>query len=96
MKGLGGVWIGMFAPKGTPRPIINKLADNFKKMTQDKRAIAGIKAMGADFDYLPDPRNSKRHGGRNTTATRNWPRSYQKIRRRGRAPREAICRTSGT
>jgi tripartite-type tricarboxylate transporter receptor subunit TctC len=51
MKGLGGVWIGMFAPKGTPRPIINKLADNFKKMLQDKRAIAGIKAMGADFDY---------------------------------------------
>jgi len=51
MKGLGGVWIGMFAPKGTPRPIINKLADNFKRMLQDKRAIAGIKAMGADFDY---------------------------------------------
>lgn len=51
MKGLGGVWIGMFAPNGTPRPIINKLADGLKKMTQDKRAIAGIKAMGADFDF---------------------------------------------
>ena len=41
----------MFAPNGTPRPIINKLAEGFKKMIQDKRAIAGIKAMGADFDY---------------------------------------------
>lgn len=51
MKGLGGVWIGIFAPNGTPRPIINKLADGLKKMTEDKRAIAGVKAMGADFDY---------------------------------------------
>jgi tripartite-type tricarboxylate transporter receptor subunit TctC len=51
MKGLGGVWIGMFAPNGTPRPIINKLAEGLKKMIQDKRAIAGIKAMGAEFDY---------------------------------------------
>jgi len=51
MKGLGGVWIGMFAPKGTPRPVINKIADSLKKMLQDKKAIAGIKAMGAEFDY---------------------------------------------
>lgn len=51
MKGLGGVWIGMFAPKGTPQPVINKIADNLKKMIQDKRAIAGIKAMGAEFDF---------------------------------------------
>lgn len=51
MKGLGGVWIGIFAPKGTPRPVINKLSEGFKKMIQDKKAIAGIKAMGAEFDY---------------------------------------------
>lgn len=55
MKGLGGVWIGMFAPKGTPRPIIDKLAAGFKRMTENKKAIAAVQAMGAEFDYLgPD------------------------------------------
>jgi tripartite-type tricarboxylate transporter receptor subunit TctC len=55
MKGLGSVWIGVFAPKGTPRPIIDKLAAGFKKMTENQKAIAAVKAMGADFTYLgPD------------------------------------------
>ena len=31
--GLEGVWMGIVAPKGTPRPIVEKLADGFKKMT---------------------------------------------------------------
>jgi tripartite-type tricarboxylate transporter receptor subunit TctC len=52
MKGLGGLWLGIMAPKGTPRPIIDKLAEGFKKMTEDKRAIAGLKAMGEEFGYL--------------------------------------------
>jgi tripartite-type tricarboxylate transporter receptor subunit TctC len=55
MKGLGSVWIGIFAPKGTPRPIIDKLASTFKNMTENKKAIAAVKAMGAEFTYLgPD------------------------------------------
>jgi hypothetical protein len=29
-------WRGILAPKGTPRPIIDKLAMAFKKMTEDK------------------------------------------------------------
>ena len=51
MKGLGSVWIGIMAPKGTPKPIINKLAEGFKKMTQDQRAIAAMKNIGAEFVY---------------------------------------------
>jgi tripartite-type tricarboxylate transporter receptor subunit TctC len=55
MKGLGTSWKAFFVPKGTPRPIIDKLAEGFKKMTGDKRAIAGLKRMGDDFDFLgPD------------------------------------------
>jgi len=55
MKGLGASWKAFFAPKGTPRPVIDKLAGGFKKMTHDKRAVAGLRKMGDDFDFLgPD------------------------------------------
>jgi len=52
MKGLGSNWNGFFAPNGTPKPVIDKLADGLKKITQDKRAISALKAMGSDFAYL--------------------------------------------
>jgi tripartite-type tricarboxylate transporter receptor subunit TctC len=51
MKGLGGVWVGIFAPKGTPRPIIDKLSLGFKKMTENKQAIEGLKKLGNNFTY---------------------------------------------
>jgi tripartite-type tricarboxylate transporter receptor subunit TctC len=55
LKGLGSSWVGVAAPKGTPRPIIDKLAMAFKKTTEDKRAIEGLKKMGETFGYLgPD------------------------------------------
>jgi tripartite-type tricarboxylate transporter receptor subunit TctC len=47
----GGVWKGMMAPKGTPRPIIDKLAAGFKQMTENKQAIASLKQLGDDFSY---------------------------------------------
>ena len=51
----GGIWKGVMAPKGTPPPIIDKLASGFKKMTENKQAIASLKQLGDDFSYLgPD------------------------------------------
>ena len=46
MKGLGGVWIGIFAPKGTPRPMINKLADSFKKMLKTSGRLPASRRWG--------------------------------------------------
>jgi tripartite-type tricarboxylate transporter receptor subunit TctC len=55
MKGLGTSWMAFFAPKGTPRPIIDRLANGFKKMTEKQQAITALEAMGNDFAYLgPD------------------------------------------
>jgi len=55
MKGLASGWYGYFAPKKTPRPIIDKMAEAFKKITQDERAIKGMVPLGIDFYYLgPD------------------------------------------
>jgi tripartite-type tricarboxylate transporter receptor subunit TctC len=46
------LWKGIMAPKATPRPIVDKLAQAFKKMTEDKSATAMIKKLGDDFHYL--------------------------------------------
>ena len=49
------LWRGVLAPKGTPRPIIEKLATAIKKTTEDKAFIAAIKQLGDDPGYLgPD------------------------------------------
>jgi tripartite-type tricarboxylate transporter receptor subunit TctC len=49
------LWRGMLAPKGTPRPVVEKLADACKKMTQDKTVQAMINSFGDRIQYLgPD------------------------------------------
>lgn len=49
------LWRGVLAPKGTPRPIVEKLAVAFKQMTEDKSFRALIKQLGDDVNYLgPD------------------------------------------
>ncbi|HEX2215750.1 MAG TPA: tripartite tricarboxylate transporter substrate binding protein [Xanthobacteraceae bacterium] len=49
------LWRAILAPKDTPRPVINKLADACKKMVEDKSVIAMIKKLGDEVQYLgPD------------------------------------------
>ena len=49
------MWRGVLAPKATPRPIIDKLALAFKKMTDDKTVIDMLKKFGDGPNFLgPD------------------------------------------
>jgi tripartite-type tricarboxylate transporter receptor subunit TctC len=49
------MWRGILAPKATPRPVIDRLAGAFKKMTEDKSVISMLKGMGDTPNYLgPD------------------------------------------
>lgn len=49
------MWQGASVPKSTPRPVIDKLAMAFKKMTEDKSVIAMIEKFGDEIQYLgPD------------------------------------------
>lgn len=53
--GIEGVWMGIAAPKGTPRPIVEKLAAGFKKMTENKQVIENYAKLGNEFTFLgPD------------------------------------------
>ena len=46
------IWRGVLAPRGTPRPIVEKLSAAFKQMTEDKSFQAMIKQMGDDVNFL--------------------------------------------
>lgn len=57
--GLDGNWQGILAPKGTPKPVIEKLAAGFKKMTENKQAIAGMAQLSEEFSYMGPAEFSK-------------------------------------
>ncbi len=52
-KGYAGfdTWTGIVAPKGTPKEIINILADAFKKSLQESQVIADFKKAGTEPSY---------------------------------------------
>lgn len=53
--GLEGLWKGVMAPKGTPRPVIEKLASFFKKITENKQVVESLGKLGDEFNYMgPD------------------------------------------
>ena len=55
INSLGCAWRGILVPKGTPRPIIDKLAVAFKKMAEDKTVKRIFKKFGEKTHYLgPD------------------------------------------
>ena len=43
------IWAGMFAPKGTPRPIIDKLAAALDKTLDDPRVAAKLAELGGSI-----------------------------------------------
>ncbi len=48
-------WRGITAPKGTPRPVINKLGGVLRKMTEDASIKALMQRTGLNINYLgPD------------------------------------------
>jgi len=57
-------WRGIMAPKGTPRPIVEKLALAFKKMTEDKSVIDTIKEQLGDEMHYKSPEEFAKYADR--------------------------------
>jgi tripartite-type tricarboxylate transporter receptor subunit TctC len=48
-------WVGMFAPKGTPTPIINTLRDGFDKAAHSKQFLDTLENLGQELAYMDQP-----------------------------------------
>jgi tripartite-type tricarboxylate transporter receptor subunit TctC len=46
------LWVGMFAPKGTPEPIVTTLRDASRKAAADEKFAQAMKNLGQDVAYL--------------------------------------------
>jgi tripartite-type tricarboxylate transporter receptor subunit TctC len=53
------LWVGLFAPKGTPAPIIAKLRDVSSKAAHTDTFKAAMTNLGQELDYLDQPEFAK-------------------------------------
>jgi tripartite-type tricarboxylate transporter receptor subunit TctC len=49
------LWVGMFAPKGTPEQVITAMRDASKKAAADPKFVEAMKNLGQDVAYLDQP-----------------------------------------
>lgn len=54
-----GVWVGYFLPKGTPKPIVDKLASVFEKAINNPTVKKNLENSGQVLDYQDSPTFSK-------------------------------------
>jgi len=54
-----GVWVGYFLPKGTPKPVVDKLASAFEKAIKNPAVKKGLEDIGQVLDYLDSPAFTK-------------------------------------
>ena len=48
-------WVGIFAPKGTPTPIINTLREGMKKAAHSKEFLDTLEKLGQELAYMDQP-----------------------------------------
>jgi tripartite-type tricarboxylate transporter receptor subunit TctC len=53
------IWAGLFAPKGTPEPVVNKLRDAMRQAMKDPEVVKIFENAGSDPAYLDAPEFSK-------------------------------------
>jgi tripartite-type tricarboxylate transporter receptor subunit TctC len=49
------LWVGMFAPKGTPDPVVAALRDASRKAAADEKFVDAMRNIGQDVAYLDQP-----------------------------------------
>ena len=52
-------WVGLFAPKGTPTPIVAKLRDGINKAAHSKQFLDTLDNLGQELAYMDQPEFAK-------------------------------------
>jgi len=52
-------WVGLFAPKGTPAPIITTLRDGLNKAAHSKQFLDTLENLGQELAYMDQPEFTK-------------------------------------
>jgi tripartite-type tricarboxylate transporter receptor subunit TctC len=52
-------WVGIFAPKGTPAPIVNTLREGIDKAAHSKQFLDAIGNLGQELAYMDQPEFAK-------------------------------------
>ena len=52
-------WVGIFAPKGTPAPIVNTLRDGLNKAAHNKAFLDTLENLGQELAYMDQPEFAK-------------------------------------
>ena len=52
-------WVGIFAPKGTPAPIVSTLRDGLKKAAHSKAFLDTLENLGQELAYMDQPEFAK-------------------------------------
>lgn len=52
-------WVGIFAPKGTPAPIVNTLRDGLNKAAHSKAFLDTLENLGQELAYMDQPEFAK-------------------------------------
>jgi tripartite-type tricarboxylate transporter receptor subunit TctC len=53
------LWVGLFAPKGTPTNVVTYLRTNVGKAAHDEKFVTAMANLGQDVDYLDAPEFAK-------------------------------------
>ena len=49
------IWAGLYAPAGTPEPVVRRLREAVREAVQDPQFRAGMEAAGQPLDYRDAP-----------------------------------------
>ena len=52
-------WVGIFAPKGTPEPIVKTLRDGLNKAAHSEQFLTAMKNLGQELAYMDQPEFAK-------------------------------------
>jgi len=53
------IWAGLFAPKGTPAPVVTRLRDAMRQVMSDPQVISIFEKAGSPAAYLDQPEFAK-------------------------------------